>query len=212
MNTRDMRREYSQRGLAEADLASDPIAQFTAWFDTAHESGLIEPNVMILATCDRDGRPSARAVLLKGFDERGFVFYSNYESRKGHELATHPFAALVFYWDVLERQVRIEGRVERVSAEESDHYFAARPRGSQLGAAASPQSQIVPSREALEERLAQLETAYAGRDVPRPASWGGYCVVPEAIEFWQGRPNRLHDRLRYRRQDGGPWTIERLAP
>lgn len=212
MNTRDMRREYSQRGLAEADVASDPIVQFTQWFDTARESGLIEPNAMILATCDGDGRPSARAVLLKGYDERGFVFYSNYESRKGHELDAHPFAALVFYWDALERQVRIEGRVERVSAEESNQYFAARPRGSQLGAAASPQSQIVPSREALEARLAQLETLYAGRAVPRPTSWGGYCVVPEAVEFWQGRPNRLHDRLRYRRQGGGHWVIERLAP
>ena len=199
-------------GLSEADLAPDPFAQFQAWFDTALAAGLPEPNAMTLATATPDGRPSARMVLIKGVDPRGFVFYTNYESRKGRELEANPWAALVFYWPELERQIRIEGRVERVAAEESDAYFASRPLGSRLGAWASPQSQVIPGRDVLEARLRDLEARFASGDVPRPPHWGGYRVVPEAVEFWQGRPSRLHDRLRYTRQADGRWAIERLAP
>ncbi len=199
-------------GLSEADLAPDPFAQFQAWFDTALAAGLPEPNAMTLATATPDGRPSARMVLIKGVDSRGFVFYTNYESRKGRELEANPWAALVFYWPELERQIRIEGRVERVAAEESDAYFASRPLGSRLGAWASPQSQVIPGRDVLEARLRDLEARFASGDVPRPPHWGGYRVVPEAVEFWQGRPSRLHDRLRYTRQADGRWAIERLAP
>jgi pyridoxamine 5'-phosphate oxidase len=166
---------------------------------------------MTLATATPDGRPSARVVLLKGFDERGFVFYTNYEGRKSRELEANPRAALLFYWGELERQVRVEGRVSRVPDRESDAYFAGRPRGSQLGAWASEQSRPVRDRGALERRLRELEGEYEGREVPRPAFWGGYRVVPETMEFWQGRENRLHDRLRYRRAEGG-WKIERLQP
>ena len=199
-------------GLSEADLAPDPFAQFQAWFDTALAAGLPEPNAMTLDTATPDGRPSARMVLIKGVDPRGFVFYTNYESRKGRELEANPWAALVFYWPELERQIRIEGRVERVAAEESDAYFASRPLGSRLGAWASPQSQVIPGRDVLEARLRDLEARFASGDVPRPPHWGGYRVVPEAVEFWQGRPSRLHDRLRYTRQADGRWAIERLAP
>ena len=167
---------------------------------------------MTLATATPDGQPSARMVLLRGFDARGFVFHTNYESRKAGELTRNPRAALVFYWAGLERQVRVEGRIERVSAEESDAYFAGRPRGSQLSACASPQSQLVDSREVLEQRAQELAVEYEGRPVPRPAIWGGYRVVPAAIEFWQGRANRLHDRLQYVPREGGGWRVERLAP
>lgn len=208
----DLRKEYMRQGLSEADLDPDPTRQFAQWMHQAIQANLIEPNAMTLATSTSDGQPSARMVLLKGYDERGFVFYTNYESRKGRELAANPRAALVLFWVELERQVRIEGRIERVTAEESDHYFASRPEGSRLGAIVSAQSQIIPSRDVLERRLHELETEYQEKDIPRPAHWGGFRVVPDVIEFWQGRPNRLHDRLRYRRTTSNTWTIERLSP
>jgi len=206
-----LRKEYSSAGLDESDAHPDPIAQFRRWFDEALAAGLHEPNAMTVATATPDGRPSARVVLLKGFDERGFVFYTNYEGRKGGELQTNPYCAIVFYWGELERQVRVEGRASRVPEEESDEYFGSRPRGSRLGAWASEQSRPVESRGALEERLRDLEAEYEGREVPRPPFWGGYRVEPEVIEFWQGRENRLHDRLVYRRS-GGSWRRERLQP
>ena len=210
-NVADLRKEYTRAGLTESDVASDPVEQFRRWFDEALEADLHEPNAFVLATATRDGLPSARVVLLKGLDERGFVFYTNYEGRKGRELEENPRAALLFYWGELERQVRIEGTASRVSEEESDAYYAGRPRGSRLGALASEQSRVVGSREVLEGRIRTLEAEYEGRDVPRPAFWGGYRVEPEALEFWQGRENRLHDRLVYRRGDGG-WRMERLQP
>ena len=208
----DLRKEYMRQGLSETDLDADPIRQFARWMDEAIQANLIEPNAMTLATSTPDGRPSARMVLLKGFDDRGFVFYTNYESRKGGELTDNPQAALVFFWVELERQVRIEGRVERATAEESDRYFASRPQGSQLGAVVSAQSQVIPGRGVLEQRLRELEAEYAEKDIPRPANWGGFRVVPTTLEFWQGRANRLHDRLRFRRDGTGPWIVERLSP
>jgi pyridoxamine 5'-phosphate oxidase len=206
-----MRREYARGALAEAEVDADPVVQFGRWFQQAEEAGLLEPTAMTLATATPDGRPSARMVLLRGFDQRGFVFYSNYDSRKGAELAANPLAALVFWWGELERQVRVEGRVERTSRPESEAYFRSRPPGSQLSAAASPQSQVIEGRAALERRVAQLLARHPDGQVPLPPFWGGYRVVPEVVEFWQGRPNRLHDRLRYRRAGDG-WRIERLAP
>ncbi|HKE97348.1 MAG TPA: pyridoxamine 5'-phosphate oxidase [Actinomycetes bacterium] len=204
------RREYRRGGLTEAAADPDPIRQFAAWFAEADGAGMIEPNAMALATATPDGRPSARMVLLKQFDERGFVFYSNYRSRKGAELAANPRAALCLWWPPLERQVRVEGTVERLGAAESRAYFDSRPRGSRLGALASPQSEVIASRELLERRFAELDAAHPG-DVPPPEEWGGLRVVPDTIEFWQGRPDRLHDRLRYRLEQGA-WTRERLAP
>jgi pyridoxamine 5'-phosphate oxidase len=207
-----LRKEYTRAGLKESDAASGPIEQFRNWFDEALAADLHEPNAMTLATATPDGRPSARVVLLKGLDERGFVFYTSYEGRKGGELETNPYCALVFYWGELERQVRVEGRASRVSEDASDEYFGSRPRGSQLGAWASEQSRPVEGRGALEERLRGLEAEYEGREVPRPPFWGGYRVEPEVVEFWQGRENRLHDRLVYRRSDNGEWGRERLQP
>ncbi len=207
-----LRREYMVQGLSESDVDPDPLRQFQRWFDAALAANLLEPNAMTLATATPDGRPSARMVLLKGFDQRGFVWYTNYESRKGGELAANPCAALVFFWVELSRQIRIEGRVTLVTPEESDAYFQSRPRGSQIGAAASHQSQVLPGREPLEQRAAELEAEFEGRPVPRPPGWGGYRLAPIVIEFWQGRPDRLHDRLRYRRLEEGGWQIERLSP
>jgi pyridoxamine 5'-phosphate oxidase len=206
-----LREEYTRGGLRESDADPNPIEQFRRWFGEALAADLREPNAMTLATATPEGRPSARVVLLKGFDERGFVFYTNYEGRKSRDLEINPYCALVFYWDELERQVRVEGRVSRVPDEESDAYFEVRPRGSQLGAWASEQSRPVRDRGALEERLRELEGEYEGREVPRPPFWGGYRVEPETIEFWQGRENRLHDRLRYHRA-GELWRRERLQP
>ncbi|HEY7022796.1 MAG TPA: pyridoxamine 5'-phosphate oxidase [Ktedonobacterales bacterium] len=212
MNLDDLRHEYTQRGLREEDLAPDPFTQFGAWFGEVAQADVREPNAMTLATATPDGRPSARMVLLKGVDAHGFTFFTNYESRKGGELDANPRAALVFFWVQLERQVRVEGHVERLSAEESDAYFASRPEGSQLGAWASQQSAVLPDRGPLEARYEELRAQYEGHEVPRPPFWGGFRVVPEAVEFWQGRVNRLHDRLRYRRQDDDSWVVERLSP
>jgi pyridoxamine 5'-phosphate oxidase len=211
MSLDDLRREYSDIGLREQDCDPDPIRQFDHWLQAAISAGLPEPNAMTLATCTPDGRPSARIVLLKGLDERGFVFFTNYLSRKGHELHDNPRAALVFYWAALERQVRAEGIVEKVTAEESDAYHRTRPRGSQFGAWCSFQSEVVAGREVLEERLRELEATFGAGEVPRPPHWGGYRLRPVSIEFWQGRPNRLHDRIRYRLVDG-KWIMERLSP
>jgi len=198
-----------ERPLNEADLDPDPLRQFTAWFEEAGAAGVRAPEAMALATAGADGRPSVRMVLLKGFDERGFVFFTGYESRKGAELAANPRAALLFYWDPLGRQVRIEGPVERVAEAESDAYFASRPRGAQISASVSPQSRVVESRAALEAAATELEAR--GGELPRPRAWGGFRLSPETYEFWQHRANRLHDRLRYSR-DGAAWKVERLAP
>jgi pyridoxamine 5'-phosphate oxidase len=198
--------------LHEQDLAVDPLRQFAAWFDEAGAAGVREPQAAAIATATADGAPSVRMVLVKQFDERGFVFYSNYTSRKGAELAANPRAALLFHWDPLGRQVRIEGPVARVGAEETAAYVRSRPRGSQLSALASPQSQIVEAREQLERRVAELQERYGETELPLPDGWGGFRVTPETYEFWQQRSDRLHDRLRYRHDAGASWTVDRLAP
>lgn len=210
----DLREQYLQAELTVDHVADDPIEQFRQWFNDAVDAELDEPNAMTLATAAPDGSPSARIVLLKGLDERGFIFYTNYESRKALELMQNPKAALVFGWIRLERQVRVEGTVERLSDDESTQYFQDRPRGSQLGAWASPQSQVVENREVLEQNLEEVRREYDDSEsVPRPPHWGGFAVHPTQIEFWQGRPNRLHDRLRYRRETSDDeWILERLAP
>jgi pyridoxamine 5'-phosphate oxidase len=205
------RRDYAGTPLLEDAVAADPLTQFGAWFAEAVERGVPEPDAMALATASADGEPSSRMVLLKGWDKRGLVFCTNYDSRKGAELAANPRAALTFRWALLERQVRVSGRTRRTSAAESDSWWALRPRGAQLGALASAQSSVIPSRAWLDARVAELEAEHAGRDVPRPRWWGGVRVLPETVEYWQGRPNRLHDRLRYVRR-GRRWAVERLAP
>lgn len=213
-NLADLRQEYARAELTRDHVADDPIDQFENWFDEVLDSEVEEPNAMTLSTAAPDGTPSARIVLLKGLDARGFHFYTNYDSRKGTELGQNPHAALTFLWKPLERQVRVEGSVERMPGEESTEYFHSRPRGAQLGAWASPQSRVIESRAALEQNLAEVEAEYGDHDdVPRPTHWGGYVVRPQQVEFWQGRPNRLHDRLRYRRTDpDDSWALERLAP
>jgi pyridoxamine 5'-phosphate oxidase len=235
MSIADLRREYNLTGLRRKDLDSDPIAQFRLWFDQAqgarasgrlrkffigvYKSLLLatgtEPmdlTAMTLATADKQGRPSARVVLLKGVDQRGFVFYTNYLSRKGQELEENPYASLVFYWSDQEREVCIAGPVSRLPATESDDYFRSRPRGSKLGAWASKQSTVIPDRAALEQRWKQMEAQYPAEEVPRPPQWGGYLLSPLRIEFWQGRANRLHDRFCYTRQADQSWLIQRVSP
>jgi pyridoxamine 5'-phosphate oxidase len=206
----DLRKDYKLASLGKRDLAADPFTQFKKWLDEAIAAEVPEPTAMNLATVGVNARPSARIVLLKGVDEKGFVFFTNYESRKGRELAESQWAALTFHWVELERQVRIEGHVEKIDAKTSDEYFNSRPVKSRLGAIASAQSEKVESREALEKAFADAEAQY-GDNPPRPANWGGYVIVPEMVEFWQGRRSRLHDRLAFQRQFGG-WHIERLAP
>ena len=208
----DLRENYSRAGLSEAEAGDCPWSLFRKWIEEAIAAELPEPNAMILATCTRDGIPSARAVLLKDLDERGFTFYTNYESRKACELTENPRAALVFLWHPLERQIRVEGEIERVSAAESDAYFAKRPIASRIGACVSVQSAVISGRELLELSHAELSKRYADGNVPRPARWGGYRVIPSLIEFWQGRRSRLHDRIRFTRTPAGGWLKDRLAP
>jgi pyridoxamine 5'-phosphate oxidase len=212
LSLHDLRESYARAGLSESDVDADPMVQFEHWFGEAHLAALKEPNAMTLATVTPDGQPSARIVLLKGLDENGFVFYTNYESQKGRELTANPRAALVFYWPELERQVRIQGIAGKIPAEESETYFHSRPRGSQLGALASRQSRVIAGRKVLEDQLAGLEQSLAGGQVPMPEDWGGFRLRPESVEFWQGRPDRLHDRLRYVKETAGGWRLERLAP
>ena len=212
LSVAELRQNYTLAGLSEADADRNPIDQFKTWFEQAVAAELPEPNAMTLATATRDGKPSARMVLLKDYDEQGFVFYSNYNSLKGQQLAQNSKAALVFWWAQLERQVRIEGEVEQLSAQESDAYFHSRPWSSQLGAWASNQSQVIISREVLDRKLEELKAQYADKEIPRPPHWGGFRVIPLVIEFWQGRPSRLHDRLCYRLIKDGEWVQERLSP
>jgi pyridoxamine 5'-phosphate oxidase len=208
----DLRREYSLEGLREEDSSPNPFQQFESWFRDAMAAEVLETNAMTLATATGDGRPSARIVLLKGFDDDGFVFYTNYESRKGRELDENPHAMLLFYWPELTRQVRIEGCVARVSREESDAYFQSRGELSRLGAWASRQSEVISGREVLDHRMSELIAEYQGRGIPIPPYWGGYRLTPSSFEFWHGRPSRLHDRLYYTRQDDDSWHISRLSP
>ena len=208
----DIRKNYSQKNLSEKDVEDSPIQQFSKWWDEAVASEIVEVNAMTLATASSDGIPSARIVLLKGFDTKGFIFFTNYNSFKGQQLAENPKACLVFFWKELERQVRITGLIEKISSADSDEYFSSRPAGSQVGALASPQSNVIESREWLDNNYKELESKLDGKPLQRPPHWGGYIVKPVIIEFWQGRPSRLHDRLQYTLQENGEWKIERLAP
>lgn len=212
MNLADLRRDYARASLDEAHTAADPLTQFLRWFEEAQASAVPEPNAMTLATADTAGRPSARIVLLKGADAGGFTFFTDHRSQKGRELAANPFAALVFHWEPLERQVRVAGRVERVTDEESFDYFRRRPEGSRLGAWASVQSTPLPDRGALEARVTALAAQYAGAEIPLPPHWGGYRLVPDHVEFWQGRPSRLHDRILYTLDPEQGWHRVRLSP
>ncbi len=208
----NLRQEYRSATLSEKEVAPDPISQFSKWFSEALASSLTEPNAMTLATATADGKPSARIMLLKGFEEKGFVFYTNYLSRKGQEITKNPVAALVFFWQELERQVRIEGILEKIDEKESEKYFHSRPRGSQIGAHASPQSREISGRDVLQKNLQQLEEKYKeGVEIPKPPHWGGYIVKPTFVEFWQGGQGRLHDRIAYRLENNH-WNIIRLAP
>ncbi len=211
MSIASLRKDYIQASLSEADVDRDPIKQFGKWFDEALKTDIAEPNAMSLATVSAAGRPSSRIMLIKEFDSRGFVWFTNYASRKGCELDAHPYAALLFHWIGLERQVRIEGRVERIAEQESDDYFQSRPLLSRLGAIASEQSRPIADRQTLENRFSQVKEQYGEHPV-RPAHWGGYRLVPDAIEFWQGRSSRFHDRIVFTRQADGPWQIQRLQP
>ncbi|MCE7072537.1 pyridoxamine 5'-phosphate oxidase [Dyadobacter sp. CY327] len=210
-NIAKLRQDYNLKGLDEQDLDPNPFTQFKLWFDEALSAGVVEPNAMVLSTVS-DGRPSARVVLLKDLDQAGFTFFTNYESKKAKEMESDPFVAVTFFWKELERQVRIEGKVEKTTNQESAEYFAVRPRGSQIGAWASTQSEHLASRAELEERTLLLEQKFEGAEVPRPPHWGGYRVIPHYFEFWQGRSSRLHDRLVYKKTDEGSWEIERLYP
>lgn len=212
MNIADIRKEYRQRVLLEADAAADPMQQFRRWFDEALAANVEEVNAMTLATASAEGVPAARIVLLKGFDASGFVFFTNYSSAKGAQLEENPRACLVFFWAPLERQVRITGLVSKTSAEESTAYYNSRPLSSRIGAWASPQSSVIAGREWLESNEKKLELSFEGKDIERPAHWGGYRVQPVSIEFWQGRESRLHDRLLYTTGENGTWKVERLAP
>lgn len=211
-NVTSFRKEYHLARLSEESAGFDPFALFNQWFEAAGTSGIHEPNAMVLATATAEGRPSARVVLMKGFDESGFTFFTNYESHKGRDLAVNPFAAVVFWWEPLERQVRIEGRVAKVSAAESDEYFYSRPLGSRIGAWVSQQSRVIPDRTALDQRYAETQAEYSESHPDRPHFWGGYRLVPDTFEFWQGGPNRLHDRLRFCLQPDGAWQRDRLSP
>ncbi len=207
----NLRQEYRSASLSEKEIENDPFQQFKKWFNEALEAQIFEPNVMTLATVDKSAKPHARIVLLKGFDNKGFTFFTNYNSHKGKQLAENPYGALVFFWAELERQVRIEGKIEKVDPSESDQYFQSRPRMSQIGASASPQSQVIESRNQLEQEFEQLNKKLEGQEIPRPLHWGGFQLIPTLIEFWQGRPSRLHDRIQFTLHEG-KWIAERLAP
>ena len=210
-NIADLRKDYTLNGLDQTDVSPDPIVQFQQWFAAALAAGVHEPNAMHLATINPEGRPEGRIVLVKGVDAAGFSFYTNYNSQKGISLGANPMTSLTFFWPELERQVRIEGWVEKVSETESDTYFNSRPRGSQLGAWVSQQSQVIAGRDVLTSQQEELENRFNGQPIPRPPHWGGFRVIPDKIEFWQGRPSRLHDRIRYR-LEAGTWVIERVSP
>jgi pyridoxamine 5'-phosphate oxidase len=212
MSIADIRKDYKLQTLSESEVAADAIVQFDQWWADAIKSELEEVNAMTLATASANGIPDARIVLLKGYDKNGFVFFTNYQSNKGKELEQNPNACLVFFWAALERQVRITGTVEKISASESDAYFVSRPIGSRIGAWASPQSEVITKREEIENNLKNYEEQFSDNNIPRPPHWGGYIVKPVQIEFWQGRPSRLHDRIRYTLQADSSWLIERLAP
>lgn len=211
MSIADIRKDYSLKTLNEADVFADPMQQFEKWWQEAIESKIEEVNAMTLATSTAEGKPSARIVLLKGIERNGFVFFTNYHSNKGNQIEENPFVSLVFFWKELERQIRVEGSIRKVAAAESDAYFSSRPEGSRIGAWASPQSRVIASREVIEENVTELGKSFANKEIDRPPHWGGYIVIPNLFEFWQGRNSRLHDRIQYTYKDAA-WKIERLAP